>query len=86
MRGGPLSLYGLICCLSGTKVFTAGRVLGVNESDLAGEAGKASEEEDGRVISKAGTSVGFVLCLGLLMNTHVIAVPAFVMLQLLAVI
>lgn len=78
-----LSLYSLIYCLSGTKVSAAGRVLGVNENNLAGEESKAAEEEGMRAISKAGTSVGFVLCLGLLMNTYVIAGPAFVTLQLL---
>ena len=49
--------------------FAAGRALGVNEGNLAGEAGKASEEEGTSAISKAGTSARFVLCLGLLMKS-----------------
>ena len=59
----------LICWLSATVFFAAGRALGVNEGNLAGEAGKASEEEGTSAISKAGTSARFVLCLGLLMKS-----------------
>lgn len=57
----------------------------MKESDLAGEAGRAAEEEGTSTISKAETSVRFGLCLGLLMNIHVIAGPAFVTLRSLGV-
>lgn len=77
-----LSLSGVTGWLSATEVPAAGRALGVTKSHLAGEVGKASGEQGTGTISKGGgTSVVFVLCLGLLMNIHVIARPAFVTLQ-----
>lgn len=79
-----LSLSGVTGCLSATEVPAAGTALGVTESHLAGEVGKASalgSRAQAPFLKGGGTSVVFVLCLGLLMNIHVIAGPAFVTLQ-----
>lgn len=56
-ENSSLSLSCLVCWLSATEVFAAGRALGVKESDVAGEAASTSEEEGMSAISKAGTSV-----------------------------
>lgn len=49
-----LSLSGVTGWLSATEVPAAGRALGVTESHLAGEVGKASGEQGTGTISKGG--------------------------------
>lgn len=55
----------------------------MTESQLAGEVGKAPQEQG--TSSKGGTNIVFIVCLGLLLNSHVIAGPTFLMLQCLGV-
>lgn len=76
-----LCLYQVSLSGSVPEVPAAGRALGVTESHPAGEMGKALGEQGTGTISKGGTRVVFVLCLGLLLNIHVISGPAFVTLQ-----
>lgn len=78
-------LYQVSLAGSEPQVPAAGRAPGVTESHLTGEVAKALGSRAQAPFLK-GTSAVFLLCLGLLLNIHVIAGLSFVTLQWLGVI